>query len=221
MRRVLLLEDDEVSREFLAEALRLLPLELQVGSCFQEAVALCKQDPYDLIICDMNLTDGTLLKDYHRLPGSVPVLAISAEINDVTSSALAAIGIRDILAKPMTVDRLHAAVTAVLAPSALPSEAPLWNAAQAERALGNNPLILANLKQLFARELLQMQAEISMAFEQQSHQQIHQLLHKLKASCGFLGADRLLQACNQLDADISQANFSVFLAALQETLAAI
>jgi DNA-binding response OmpR family regulator len=221
MRRVLLLEDDEVSRQFLTEALQILPIELQVGNCFQEASGFCKQYRYDLIICDMNLTDGTLLKDYTRLPASVPVLAISAEMSTEIRSALALIGIRDILAKPMSVQQLHAAITAILAQSAQPSEIQLWNAAQAERALGNNPLILVNLKQLFARELEQMRAEISHAFEQQSHQQIHQSLHKLKASCGFLGADRLLKACEQLDADIGQATFSEFLQVLQETQATI
>ncbi len=173
------------------------------------------------MICDLNLADGNLLENYSHLPSGIPVLATSADLSPDTKQSLAAIGIVHILAKPMRIAELVHAVSQLLPELHHESERALWDHEKAERTLGHNPTALANLKLMFAAELEAMQTQIVHAFNAGQHHVIQQQLHKLKASCGFLGAERLLQASELLDKNLSAANLAQFILVLRETHAAI
>lgn len=219
MKHLLLLEDDLISREFMAEALRELPIQLHTGSCFKDIRALSLQQHFALVICDLNLADGNLLENYSHLPSGIPVLATSADLSPDTKQSLAAIGFVHILAKPMRIAELVHAVSQLLPELHHESERALWDHEKAERTLGHNPTALANLKLMFAAELEAMQTQIVHAFNAGQHHVIQQQLHKLKASCGFLGAERLLQASHALDHNPSEQALQHFLEVLDATRA--
>lgn len=221
MKHLLLLEDDLISREFMAEALRELPLQLHAASTFESAQRLTQQYGFGLIISDLNLADGNLLTHYQQLPSNVPILAISAELNAQTKQALVKIGIEHALAKPMRISQLHEAVYSAWPALRNETTRVLWDDEKAQRALGHNPQALVNLKRMFAAELDTMKTQISQAFEAGQQPFIQQQLHKLKASCGFLGAERLLQACYVLDHNPSEQALQHFLEVLDETRATI
>jgi DNA-binding response OmpR family regulator len=221
MQHVLLLEDDLISREFMAEALRELPVQLHTASSFENAHRLAEQHRFTLIISDLNLADGNLLTHYPQLPRHVPILAISAELNAHTRQALSEIGIEHALAKPMGISQLHEAVYSVWPALRNETASVLWDDQKALRVLGHNPQALINLKRMFAAELDAMKWQISQAFEAGDLTFIQQQLHKLKASCGFLGAERLLQASHALDRNTGEQTLGHFLEVLDQTRATI
>ncbi len=217
MKTVLLIEDDEISQAFMTEAIALLPVECVACSHFSQALQLCQDRQFDLIISDIHTADGRLFDYAATLPRASKILAISADMRPEMIERLMQLGIHDTLAKPMSLPALHAVVRRLLELNTLDST-PVWDKQKALLALGQNEAILSSLKEMFRAELPLMTAQIQQAFECEHPEQIHETLHKLKASCGFLGANRLLQECVRLDADISAQNIERFMAVAKQTL---
>ena len=98
---ILLIEDDDISRLYLSEAITLLDIELTACPDLTSGCMAMRTKPPSLIISDLNLPDGGLLDMLAAFPAGIPILAISAEVTPAIRARLAAGGIRDVLAKPM------------------------------------------------------------------------------------------------------------------------
>jgi DNA-binding NtrC family response regulator len=220
MKTVLIIEDDEISQAFMAQAIALLATNCLICNSFSEAHELCQNTAIDLIISDLNTADGSLFEHIKCLPVSCKMLAVSAEINANIIERLRKLGIHDVLAKPMSITALNQRVSHLLESNST-QQSVIWDTQKALQALGHNEQILTSLKQMFSVELPIMMSLIQQAFDKQQAEQIHEILHKLKASCGFLGANRLLQECSHLDADISEQNINRFMDVAKQTLALI
>ena len=220
MNRILIIEDDEISRKFMAEAISLLPAEWMACSGFSEARSLCRSHRFDLVISDINTADGCLFDHAGHLPEDCRKLAVSAELTPAITARLQELGVHEALAKPMTIAALHGAIARLLG-SQGGGLLPIWDHEQALAALGHNERILASLKDMFKLELPDMLGQIERAFQAGACDEIQAILHKLKASCGFLGAKRLLNECVRLDAEINQRNVDRFMAAGRMTLSLI
>lgn len=222
MKRILVIEDDDISRKFMTEAISLLPVEWLACSGFSEAHRLCRSHRFDLVISDINTADGCLYEHAVQFPEYCRKLAVSAELTPACSARLQALGVHETLAKPMSIAALHQAIARLLEDyeDALQT-LPVWDHAQALAALGHNERILASLKDMFRHELPGMIEQIERAYAIGEFGEIQATLHKLKASCGFLGAKRLLEECVKLDADINQRNLEGFTAAGRMTLSLI
>ena len=206
----------------MAEALAMLPIDVRSCGSFAEAQVLCKADVFDLIISDINLADGNLFECLHLLPSACKKLAVSAELSPACVAKLLAADINAALLKPMTIADLHSKVSQLLELSLDSSGTdPLWDDEKAFAALGRNEQILQSLKGMFKTELPLMVLDIELAFRDGRMADVSATLHKLKASCGFLGAKRLLQECHRLDKNTNDANISRFLDVAQQTLALI
>jgi response regulator RpfG family c-di-GMP phosphodiesterase len=211
MKSVMLIEDDEISLYFMTEAISLLPVQLYTCKSFAEAQTLLQRHPFDLIISDINLGDGSLLQTAAFFPSHTKKIAVSAEITPSIASHLAAIGIHRTLSKPMSIAQLHQAIVAELQLDISPSnETELWDTQKALLALGNNRESLNILKSLFKAELPGMLEQINQSYMLGNFSKISETLHKLKASCGFLGANKLLAECNALDSNICQERMDCF-----------
>jgi CheY-like chemotaxis protein/HPt (histidine-containing phosphotransfer) domain-containing protein len=222
MKRILIVEDDDISRKFMIEAISLLPVEWLACSGFSEAHQLCRSHRFDLVISDINTADGCLYEHAGQLPDYCRKLAVSAELTPACSARLQALGVHETLAKPMTIAALHQAVARLLEGHDAGMQAlPVWDHAQALAALGHNERILTSLKDMFRHELPGMIDQVERAYACGEFDEIQATLHKLKASCGFLGAKRLLDECNRLDADINRRNLEGFTAAGRVTLSLI
>jgi CheY-like chemotaxis protein/HPt (histidine-containing phosphotransfer) domain-containing protein len=220
MKTVLIIEDDEISQSFMVEAIGLLSVRCITSSSFSEARELCENAYFDLIISDVNTADGSLFEHASCLPKHCKKLAVSAEITASITERLLQLGMHEVMAKPMSVLALHAALNRLLELDSSAS-APLWDKQKALLAVAQNESILITLKDMFRVELPLMTAHIQQAFDTHQPEQIHETLHKLKASCGFLGASRLLQECARLDADISAQNIERFMDIAEQTLTLI
>lgn len=117
--RVLLAEDDEVSRQAMVELLTAAALVVDTAADGREAVDLAARERYSLILLDLRMPrlDGlTAARSIRAMPGRahIPLLAITANSFEEDRRACLAAGIDDLLPKPIDVHRLYRNVLACL-----------------------------------------------------------------------------------------------------------
>ncbi len=189
--RLLLVEDDTISRNFMQAALRALPAEVDAVATAAEAIAL--PGPHALWLIDARLPDisgAHLLRTLRlRAPATV-ALAHTADPSADQRQALLDAGFEEVLIKPLPAAHLQDRVRSRLPLSA----AGDWNEDAALRALNGNRDHVAMLRTLFIDELPGALRTIDHAFDTVDGAAMSAQLHKLRASCGFVGAQRLEQA---------------------------
>jgi len=195
--RLLLVEDDPVSAQFLRHGLEALPARVDVAGSVATAIQCAALQRYALWLIDARLPDGDgrgLLDALRARHADTPALAHTADTDPATHRALLAAGFLDVLVKPLSTATLCQRVAQVLGDTAD------WNDAQALRALGGERAHVAALRRLFLDELPQLQAQLLADARRGDAAAMDAVLHRLQASCAFVGADRLGQAVRALRA---------------------
>lgn len=211
--RVLLVEDDPTSRAFLTAAVEAMPAEVDGAGTLAAAMALGNAQDYQLWLFDAHLPDGSgidLLEHLRRRHPATPALAHTATGESDVRNRLIASGFSDVLVKPLPAAAVRCAIRRLLglpehdAPASAAAtpqeEAPIWDDEIAARALNGNRVHIATLRGLFTQELPNARRSISAAAQIGNLEALRGELHKLRASCGFVGAARLAQAVQALQA---------------------
>lgn len=209
--RVLLVEDDPVSRTFLAAAVRGLPATVDAADSMAAALVLAAATAYDVWLLDANLPDGSgaeLLARLRARDGRTPAIAHTATHDPDVAVALESAGFTRVLVKPLPAIAVQQALrsamgldAAQVATAASPEASSDWDDDAATRALNGNPEHIAALRRLFIAELPGVVERVRNAFRNEDFQGLHAELHRLRASCGFVGAARLLLAVQALGAN--------------------
>lgn len=227
--RVLLAEDDPVSREFLREAITACGADVVDCADGPAALELARTRRWDLLMLDQHLpalNGDAVLVMLRADPGAAsrttPAIATSAA-SDAETAPLLRAGFAEALAKPMELETLRGLLQRH---GCTRSHSPLDDD-DALRACGS-PDAVARLRRLFAeQELPKVQGELERATR--NPQALRPILHRLRASCGFCGAQALAQASAALHRALAtgaeggevQASLLVFRDALAETRAAL
>ena len=196
---LLLVEDDPTSAAFLSDAVALLPARVHVATRIAEARSACRDHTFDLLLIDAHLPDGDgvdLLRALRASGQAAPALAHTAETDPALRHHLLAAGFREVLYKPMPLAELHASLRRQLGEQ----PPPAWNDQAALAVLGGRADQVAALRAMFLAELPAQRNRIVSAFQQADAAVIRAELHRLEASCGFVGAARLLVAVRDLRA---------------------
>ncbi len=225
--RILLAEDDAISRAFLCEAIRACGGEPVVCTDGPATLEQARTQSWDLLIFDHRLPgmDGdavlvTLRADPAIGASLAPAIATTAEPGETRAKLLDA-GFVEVLPKPLSLERLRAAL------NRHGCRAACLDDDVALRACGS-PSTVERLRQLFAdEELPRVQHELDRHGD--DHAALRGTLHRLRASCGFCGATELARASETLhnalatraDAKRIDAALQSFRRALQETRAAL
>jgi DNA-binding response OmpR family regulator len=229
--RVLLVEDDPISRSFLAAALAAVPAEVDAADSVAAAVALASSQDYALWMIDARLPDGSgseLLARLREKHPHTPALAHTAAHESTILDALLAAGFGEVLVKPMPAATVQAAVRRLLGLSGVPARndavaddgpLPLWDYEAAARALNGNRTHVDTLRGLFAQELPKSLQAITDASARGDSDAMRADLHRLRASCGFVGALRLGSAVEALHREPASAGLrDAFVKAARETM---
>ncbi len=227
--RLLLVEDDAVSRVFLAAALEALPARVDVAETMAEA--LSREDGHDLWLLDANLPDGSgaaLLRQLRRRSASTPALAHTADDTPALHAQLIEAGFAAVLVKPLSAAELQEHARACLgmataecagAEATSSADLPLWDEATALAALKGNREHVATLRAMFLGELPRQRDAIFKALQSQDHTGARRELHQLKASSGFVGALRLNAVSARLERALTDRDtFAEFDSTLKQTL---
>lgn len=211
--RLMLVEDDPVSRSFLQQALEALPAFVDVAEDIAQANELVRRHPHSLWLVDANLPDGNgseCLRQLRELRDT-PALAITAGTQREELDALLEGGFVEVLLKPVSIALLHGTVRRMLGQT-LPAlreptgKLPLWDRERALAAIGGNERALRALRKLFLDELPEMRRQLLAARHAGNAAAMRAVLHKLKAGCGFVGAARIGQIVDELNADTGDEN---------------
>jgi len=219
MLKLLLLEDDPVSRAFLSEVLYTLPATIEWAASCAGAESLARAGGHALWLFDANLPDGNGADLLGRLRASglkTPAVALTAESFPDRLEALSNAGFIDVLQKPIAAATLLAAIRNRVADpgpveSNFAAETTLWDETRALAAVGGKAESARALRELFLGELPAQVESVRSAFAAADHATVRDHLHRLKASCGFVGASRLLSAVNRLSAGMDTASLQDFL----------
>jgi DNA-binding response OmpR family regulator len=187
--RLLLLEDDAVSAAFLRDALAALPAQVEHARDLGSARRMAGTG-HAAWLFDARLPDGhacDLLVELRGRGLQVPALALTAEHDPRALRRLEACGFQQALAKPVSATALLAAVRRVVSMSV-----GAWDDDAARRALGGDDTSVRALRELFLRELPGQLGLLHDACRRGDSALAQEHLHRLKASCGFVGASRLL-----------------------------
>lgn len=207
--RVLLVEDDPVSRAFLTAALEAIPAQVDAAATSATSLQLAKATAHDLWLIDANLPDGhgaDLLRALRAIAPTTPALAHTASRDRGDLDALIDAGFAEILIKPLTSIELQAPVRRVLNMRPVLQESrsphcgkqPVWDDDAAAGALNGNHAHVAALRTLFLGELPAQRDAVLTALQRDDFDLVRAELHRLQASCGFVGAARLGDAVRDL-----------------------
>jgi two-component system OmpR family response regulator len=189
--RVLVVDDDAVTLRFFEAALRQIGADVtsvEDGAAARAAVA---HDTVALLLIDRHLpdmSDEMLLQVLRDEGCTAPAIATSAEVDDDIRARMLDAAFDDVIAKPVSLERLREVVSRFAGDSAelLRDDAALI-------ALGGHRESLAALRGLLASELDELCASCA-HIDTLDRQAIVARLHRLRASCGFCGAAALAQA---------------------------
>lgn len=203
---LLLVEDDPVSAAFLRDAAAALPARVVGAGTLAEAMAEAAATRFDLWLVDANLPDGrgeSLLQALRARGDATPALAHTAAADAPMRERLLAAGFADVLCKPIGVPDLHAALLRHLPGT---PGAPAWDDEAARAALGGEQAHVDALRALFLQELPGQRERIRAAAATGDPAAMRDELHRLVASCGFVGAARLAEAVQALQASPGDAD---------------
>ncbi|WP_334131156.1 response regulator [Silanimonas lenta] len=201
--RLLVVEDDAASREFIRAALA-GGATVDTARTLAEAGAQCAEHDYHLLLLDVALPDGegdAWLARQRAIGNRAPAIALTAELDHARRRRLLASGFVEALGKPISEQALREAVELRLAGGApRPEQAALWDEAQGLSAVGGAAATLDRLRGLFLDELPRQRRAIVEALENGDTGALRAVLHQLLAGCGFVGAGTLAEAVQALQA---------------------
>jgi CheY-like chemotaxis protein len=119
MRRILLVEDNEISREILSRRLRKAGYEVLMAGDGREAVSAATIQGPDLILMDVSLPGIDGLEAAHELRGqretaAIPVIALTAHTLPADRERALAAGCDEYEPKPVELPRLLQKIEALL-----------------------------------------------------------------------------------------------------------
>ena len=210
MSNVLVADDNPVSLRFFSEALAQLGVACELAHDGLETVARAEHAHFDVLLLDARMPglDGPAALARIRA-GRGPsrdavALATTADASASTRAELLGAGFVDVVAKPVTVNALRAALASHLpglnasVASAAGGADDLLDDVAALSAVGGDVSILAALRGLFVAELDALPGELAAIGARSDVAALRDRLHRLDASAGFCGAPALVRACAKL-----------------------
>ncbi|NJD07260.1 MAG: response regulator [Methylococcaceae bacterium] len=231
--RLLLVEDNDINREFAVELLLSMNAEVDQATTGEEAVAAVQREHYDAVLMDiqMPVLDGLeaarQIRELGRHPGNewlavMPIIAMTALAMAADAEKSRAAGMNDHVTKPIDPQRLAATLARWLkiaprraaldrvaepppaAPApALPELASL-NVAEGIRRIGGRADAYRRQLERFATHYRGAVAELQRQVSEHGPASAESYCHTLKGVTGNLGAQAFYQALAALDIRLKQ-----------------
>lgn len=214
--KLLVLEDDSVSRMFLSETLAAAGHQVCALGDGLEALERAQRHRYDVLLLDLNVPGlaGDQLLAALRAGSANPAaplasaysraILLSADMDQQRRAAMLAAGFADVLMKPIAADALLAVVEATAqrsnSPALAVTSADLWDEAAALAMTGGIHATVVALRGLLLGELPAQKRRLELAFAAGDTEVAAAELHRLRAACGFCGAAQLGLAARQASA---------------------
>ncbi len=234
---ILLVEDNDMNREFALEILGRAGIQVDVAANGKEALERIDCFHYDCVLmdCQMPVMDGfqatRLIRSDARF-AALPVVAMTANAMAGDKEKCASAGMNDHIAKPIDIDlmfltlarwvkpRVGADLTFAM-PAALPPTMPIRGVAELDVAtvmarIGDDGNLFRNMLGWFLDGNASYVANMRAAIAIRNRPTAHRLAHTLKGAAGDIGATRLCDAAKRLELALLAPTESVPPALLDE-----
>lgn len=209
---VLAVDDNSINREFLRAALGSRVAVLRLCGSGHEAIRLCREERFDLVLMDLHMPDMDGLGAWQSIvaeagDGPAPrVIALTADSRPEERDRLRAAGFNGFLGKPVGMELLLGTMLRVangqsgfvhLQQSPSGSTAFLDDA----RALDANGSIsrVRAMRKALAEEVSRGMPELDQNLAAAQYDDAAELLHQWVGACGYAGTARLERACRALE----------------------
>jgi PAS domain S-box-containing protein len=232
--RLLLVEDNEINREFATELLHSMNVAVEEAVNGEEAVAMVQQRHYDAVLMDIQMPVMDGLEAARRIRAlaqqndgkryaDLPIIAMTALAMAQDADRSQQAGMNDHITKPVAPERLMAVLSKWL-PTANRSAAArsddsstatpgypadllalkTLDAAQGIRRIGGKPEAYRKQLQRFREHYATACEELQRLLEQKGTQAAEEHCHALKGVSGNLGATGLFAVTSEVDAQLKQ-----------------
>jgi PAS domain S-box-containing protein len=213
--RVLVADDNLVNQKVATQLLRRLGAEVVCVGNGQEALQALHDGVFNLVLmdCQMPQMDGyEATRQLRQSDGryhdpSIPVIAVTANVQNTDRDKCQAAGMNDYLSKPIDVARLQLVIARVLDRSAVPltaaspvAVARFNEAAMLERT-GADAEFTREIIALFVQSTAELLAQIDTAIEAGDAPAVRRLAHTLKGAAATVSADDLVRCGVALEGD--------------------
>jgi PAS domain S-box-containing protein len=212
-RLLLVAEDNETNQKVILQQLTLLGFTADIAGDGLEALELSKRVNYAMLLTDLHMPkmDGYELTAAIRagepLPGSMPIVALTANALRDEADRCAAAGMDGYLTKPTTLSDLQATLEKWL-PSAGKEPGPVSGVAASsvpvdvnvlKGLVGDDPAVIQDLLRDFRTGAARTGDGLRQAFREGATGQVVSLAHKLKSSARSVGALALGDLCAEIE----------------------
>ena len=177
-RRILLVEDNEVNRDVVAEMLHRLGHSVATAADGESALATLARDRFDLVFMDVQLPgiDGLeATRRYRASGGTTPVVALTAHSTRGDADRCIAAGMSLVLVKPVDAAKLAAAIGDVPA-------ADVEEPASLLEVVGGNVELFARVRDVFTKQTPELIAAMRAAVAAGDREALAKHAHKLRGS---------------------------------------
>jgi two-component system sensor histidine kinase/response regulator len=237
---ILLVEDNDMNREFALEILGRAGIQVDVASNGKEALEKIDCFHYDgvLMDCQMPVMDGFEATRRIRADGrfaALPVIAMTANAMAGDRERCADAGMNDHIAKPIDIDLMFLTLARWMKPragtdtafakptpaqtSSMPHVADL-DVAKVRGRIGDDGDLFRNMLRWFRDGQADCVRRIRVAIAAGDHATAHRLAHTLKGASGDIGATQLSAAAQRLESALQTPTTEVS-AALVDTVEAL
>ncbi|HYI09135.1 MAG TPA: ATP-binding protein [Thermoanaerobaculia bacterium] len=175
--RVLVVDDNEVNREVVAEMLRRLGHEATLADDGETALARLEQGGYDAVFMDVQLPGIDGLEVTRRVRAwsrTTPIIGLTAHASQQDRDRCIAAGMNAVLTKPVIAQQLEAALSASIRRDDTLAE-----------IAGSNPALLARVRDAFSRQTPELLTGIREAIAANDPDALARHAHKLKGSLSY------------------------------------
>lgn len=224
--KVLMAEDDGLNQALSRNVFKKIGWALDMASDGMMAVEKLKHADYDVVLMDlqmpgMNGFDATTIirKEFAKPKADIPIIAITAEVQQTVLDQCFSTGMNDYLSKPFKVNELIAKVcqyarnVKTTPPAEAREEEPL-NLDILYKMYGNNQVAVKQMVALFLSQTPERIAEIGKLIQAGDWSTLGTMCHKVKSAYAIVGSlavrDELQRieldcASNQIDPDKFQS----------------
>jgi signal transduction histidine kinase/AmiR/NasT family two-component response regulator len=205
--RVLVAEDNAVNQRVAVAMLTKLGYQADLAANGHEVLAALEHRPYDVVLMDLHMPEMDGLEATRRIrqrfadKDRPQIIALTAATLDGERVRCLAAGMDDYLGKPITVERLMAALDRVAQP-ARPALEALESLAESVGAA-----TLLELLDLFGRDAPGQLEAIRRGLRARNPQTVCAAAHTMRSASAALGAMRLAESCARLEAMSADGSF--------------
>jgi CheY-like chemotaxis protein/HPt (histidine-containing phosphotransfer) domain-containing protein len=201
--RLLLVDDILVNQKLVSRMLTHLGYSTAIVNNGQEALDAVHQDPYDVVLMDVQMPVLDGLEASRRIRGSSSlafqpwIIAMTAHAREEDRQACLEAGMNDYISKPMTLDGLKTVLERyqpMTTPSSSCLDAATWQ--QLLDLTGDSP---AELVDMFLEDSLQILGRVTAASSRQDATALSEACHPLRSPSATLGAVTLAQFCRDTE----------------------